>query len=1321
MPGTLLLEDLNKANDDELAQHLQGLLAAPGGGFDPSHLIPSQLAVEPTAEPPPAPPQELQDHVQSLLSGGAPASAPAPTPPTPASSSPSGDVVQQLADHVGQATGLTWIGEGLTNLRQGAQQAVSGLANLRPPAPPASPQSGETTPGPQGPLQDYARQMAQRYGVDPDIFVRQIQQESGFRTDARSPAGATGIAQFMPDTARGLGIDPNDPYQALEGGARLMRQNLDRYGGDYRKALAAYNAGPGAVDRYGGVPPFEETQRYLSSILGGAGSRSAPTPAEGLTRAGQALGAANRDISQFGDSQLTNAQAYAACGPAAAVRFAQRFGRNPTLSEAVSMARTVGWTEDQGMAGLSSEKALMDKMGVPTKMVQGADWGTFANEARTGNPVTISTRGHYFTADGWDPQTNRFHVGRSGLDLKGGSEWMTPEQMTGLMGEVQGGLLADNPQAPGSTVATSPDATGAARGRARPLELLQDEGQTAAGFTAPGGPGRGFLEQAADTLGSGISRLGEAAQGGLTLLDDAVNATGTANPTPSSVPGGGYDPSALRAETTPPQEGVPLRQDVRDLGQAPQPTIFEPGGPIGEALGAIGEAPGLSEADRAARRQALEQTPLGQAYGSDLRKELLPNITEPNHPFNVMSELIDKYGAGPGGMPRVEQMTPEDQKRWQDAQLFVGGMAGPVGEAGQLGKAAGRVDLDALAQMRADARRAASQPPPAPPPGSAEHMDYLLGRGKWAPAETPQASALEKTMTVGVNNMLGGTTSFVNNALSGLAENVYRPVTTALVRGELGPAWQDVRAQGAAVGDALSDLASTFTTGQRASRLGGTDYPQSFPGKAGMLPFTEGNLRANAAMDEFNRALGMAGGQAAEMARLMREFPDVSQADLRARFADRLAEAGTNAAKVATFEAGGTPVGDALAAARRKFTSPDATVPERAAGLLTQLVVPFSKIPDVILTRGVLGAPGFAEARLGVNVAKAMKAGDAAGVQQAVRQWATTEAVNAAIAWQALQGNITGNGPTDPAKLAARENARDANGDPLWQKNSLRVPTPFGTRWIPYSSLGPIAVRLGGIANFVEQMDESEGKVDPNVFKEAVAATGETISDAWYLQTAGRIFQAMKTGKLTDVAGKTLLDFGERYVPDSALVNQFRQYTDPLVREPTNPLEDVANRIPGASQLVPPKINPATGEPLERPRDVLSAVTRSSAPGTPDPVNEALALHNLGVADPPPTITQKKFTVDINQAEQRQYAIEAGRAVAENVHKLIDDPEYQSWSYEDQRAALAKAVSDARADAAAIVWGNLSGDELDRRAAAYEERQRKAEEPTFRSPALAPR
>lgn len=113
-----------------------------------------------------------------------------------------------------------------------------------------------------------AREAAARYGLDPAIFVRQIDQESGFNPRAVSPAGAQGIAQFMPGTARGVGLkDPFEPISALDASAKHMAALL-RNLGSYPLALAGYNAGAGAVQKYGGIPPYRETQNYVKAILG---------------------------------------------------------------------------------------------------------------------------------------------------------------------------------------------------------------------------------------------------------------------------------------------------------------------------------------------------------------------------------------------------------------------------------------------------------------------------------------------------------------------------------------------------------------------------------------------------------------------------------------------------------------------------------------------------------------------------------------------------------------------------------------------------------------------------------------------------------------------------------------------------------------------------------------------------------------------------------------------------------------------------------------------------------------------------------------------
>jgi len=109
---------------------------------------------------------------------------------------------------------------------------------------------------------------ARRHGLDPELVLSVVSVESAFRPDAVSPKGAQGLMQLMPATAASLGVeDALDPSQNLEGGARHLRFLVDLYGGDLRRALAAYNAGQGAVARYGGVPPYRETRDYVKKVL----------------------------------------------------------------------------------------------------------------------------------------------------------------------------------------------------------------------------------------------------------------------------------------------------------------------------------------------------------------------------------------------------------------------------------------------------------------------------------------------------------------------------------------------------------------------------------------------------------------------------------------------------------------------------------------------------------------------------------------------------------------------------------------------------------------------------------------------------------------------------------------------------------------------------------------------------------------------------------------------------------------------------------------------------------------------------------------------
>ncbi len=114
---------------------------------------------------------------------------------------------------------------------------------------------------------EVAKAAARKHGVPEDLFLRLVQQESGWNPGAVSVKGATGLAQLMPGTAEVLGVDIADPEANLEGGARYLRMMYDKFG-SWKLALAAYNAGPGAVEEHDGVPPYAETEDYVKAILG---------------------------------------------------------------------------------------------------------------------------------------------------------------------------------------------------------------------------------------------------------------------------------------------------------------------------------------------------------------------------------------------------------------------------------------------------------------------------------------------------------------------------------------------------------------------------------------------------------------------------------------------------------------------------------------------------------------------------------------------------------------------------------------------------------------------------------------------------------------------------------------------------------------------------------------------------------------------------------------------------------------------------------------------------------------------------------------------
>lgn len=248
-----------------------------------------------------------------------------------------------------------------------------------------------------------------------------------------------------------------------------------------------------------------------------------PTPGAEKGQYSAARGPSRSEaVGQF-EQGLPYEEASSICGPVAALAFVQANGRNPSLAEVRALAKQSGWTSQGGMNGVANQKALLDKLGVASRLDTDPDFGEISRDAASGNPVIISTGVHYYYVSGFNEQTGKLYVGKTGTSRKGGASWMSPQEIATLDGGINGALYVDNPNSPTPSVAAADDTGDRPPSEFEPpSRFAPGSGRSVGGSFAPilpdaalpQDPGRATIAEDAplpDPLGmveGGVTRLG---------------------------------------------------------------------------------------------------------------------------------------------------------------------------------------------------------------------------------------------------------------------------------------------------------------------------------------------------------------------------------------------------------------------------------------------------------------------------------------------------------------------------------------------------------------------------------------------------------------------------------------------------------------------------------------------------------------------------------------------------------------------------------------------------------------------------------------------
>jgi cell wall-associated NlpC family hydrolase len=561
-------------------------------------------------------------------------------------------------------------------------------------------------------VSDMIDQAAQAGGVAPSLLAAVVKQESGFsqtNADGRtktSPAGALGLAQLMPDTARGLGVDPHDAMQNLIGGARYLKQLLDQFGGDVTKAIAAYNAGPGAVQRYGGTPPYDETQNYVRIVSDNLSRAQQAAGGTVASAAGAVQGAAQSTFADLAQSGGNLAQQ----GAALAQGLAQPLGESPTAAVEREANQRMASLQATLNTSLQGGQQAQDQRSVQASTIGGGLAGRGAvNVTDAGGGLTPEQ----LMMSGAAPIPPQGAGAGSTTAASGGSPSEPPKPLWAQIGDTIGSAISQGLQplmqaiqggpAPASQSAMPPEGGGYGATGLAPVEQTGPIGQAAIGAgqvaqqvqtPEAGSVPLGAVGQA---IGTGASALGTVLHAGQEAIRHVSPVSGAARTV------AGSDEYARQYAAL---GGVDLEREYRDLVQRRlngedglEPRIQQ----IGDQLNTINAQITQGQPYEAAISQAAEQNPAFPAIetaanvgaaglalplaaeGAPLAARVLAEVLQPGtNPLEVARGAFELVrgadAADPGTEQAVRAAWESFGQRWTDSAAQRERMLSQIGD-----------------------------------------------------------------------------------------------------------------------------------------------------------------------------------------------------------------------------------------------------------------------------------------------------------------------------------------------------------------------------------------------------------------------------------------------------------------------------------------------------------------------------------------------------------------------------------------------------------------------------------------------------------------